>query len=72
MDASRGEPARACDAFDLRRPPDTRHDQGPTRREIHHLPRPNAPDGMQVSLDEKREMSLGTQAPIGHEHIPWW
>jgi hypothetical protein len=39
MDASRGEPARACDAFDRRRPPDTRHDQGPTRREIHHLPK---------------------------------
>jgi hypothetical protein len=36
MDASRGAPASAWEAFDRRCPLDTRHDQGPTRREIHH------------------------------------
>ena len=71
MDASRGEPARAWDAFDRRRPPDPRHDQGPPRREIHHLSCTHAQHGMQVCRDEEGEMSIGTQAPIGHEYIPW-
>jgi hypothetical protein len=26
---------------------------------------------MPVSLDEEGEMSVGTQAPIGYEPIPW-
>jgi len=23
-------------------------------------------------MDEEGEMSIGTQAPIGHEHVTWW
>jgi hypothetical protein len=26
---------------------------------------------MPAGLDEEGEMGVGTQAPIGHEHVPW-
>jgi len=71
MAASRGEPASAGEAFDGRRAPDTRRDQGPPRRDIHQLPRTQAPHGIQAGLHEEGEMGVGTQAPIGHEHVPW-
>ena len=70
MAASRGEPASAGEAFDGRRAPDTRRDQGPTRREVHHLPRADAPYGVHPGLDEEGERGVGTQAPIRHQHIP--
>ena len=69
MDTERFEPARAGHAFDRWGPPDPRHDKGPTRCEVHNLSRTNAQHGMHAGLDEEREMGIGTQAPIGHEHI---
>jgi hypothetical protein len=70
MDAQRGEPARAWDAFDGRRAPDTRRDKGPPRREVHNLARADAQHGVHASLHEDGEMRVGRQPPIGHEHIP--
>ena len=71
MDAQRCEPARAWDAFDRRDAPHTGHNKGPTGREIHHLWRADAPHGVQAGLNEEGHMGIGTQAPIGHEHVPW-
>jgi hypothetical protein len=71
MDTQRCEPTRAWDAFDRRRPPHTRLDKGPTGREVHHLARADAPHGVYAGLAEECEMSIRTQAPIGHEHVPW-
>jgi hypothetical protein len=72
MDAEHFEPAGSGDAFDRRCPPHTRPDKGPTGREIHDLSRADAQHGMHAGLDEEGEMDVGTQAPIGHEYIPWW
>jgi hypothetical protein len=71
MDAKRFEPAGPWDAFDRRRPPHTRPDKGPTRCEIHNLSRTNAQHGVHAGLDEEGEMGIGTEAPIGHEHVPF-
>jgi hypothetical protein len=32
--------------------------------------RADAPHGVHASLDQEGEMRIGTQAPIGHQHIP--
>jgi len=71
MDAERCEPAGPWEACDRRRPPHTRPDQGPTRGEIHHRSRTNAPHRMHAGLDEEGEMGRGTEAPIGHAHVPF-
>jgi hypothetical protein len=70
MVAQGGEPAGAGHAFDGRRPPHTRPDKRPARGEIHALSRADAEHGVHASLDEEGEMGVGTQAPIGHEHVP--
>jgi hypothetical protein len=56
-------------AFDGRRPPHTRPDQGPTRCAIHHLARADASHGVHAGLDEEGEMRVGTPPPIRHEPI---
>ena len=71
MDAERFAPAGPWLACDRRRPPPTRPDQGPTRGDIHQLARPNAPHRMHAGPDEEGEMGRGTEAPIGHEHVPF-
>jgi hypothetical protein len=71
MDASCFEPAGAWKAFDGRRPPDPRPDPGPTGRALHHLSRADAPHGLHASLNEEGERGGGTQAPLGHQHVPW-
>jgi hypothetical protein len=71
MDTQRCEPTRAWNAFDRRRPPHTRLDQGPTGREVHHLARADAPHSVYAGLGEEGEMRIRTQAPIGHAHVPW-
>ena len=43
--------------------------KGRPGREIHDLARADAQHGVHASLDEEGEMGIGTQAPIGHEHI---
>jgi hypothetical protein len=70
MDAERCEPAGPGHAFDRGRPPHTRPDKGPTGREIHDLSGADAQHGMEAGLGEEGEMRVGTQAPIGHQHIP--
>jgi hypothetical protein len=72
MDASRCEPAGSWHAFDGRRPPYTRPDQGPTGRTIHDLSGADAQHRVHTSLDEEGEMGRGTQAPIGHQYITGW
>jgi hypothetical protein len=69
LDAEGLEPAGAGDAFDGRCPAHTRPDQGPTGRDIHALPRAQAPDGVYPGRPEEGEMGVRTQAPIGHQHI---
>ena len=71
MEAERVAPAGSWEALDRSGPPDTRHDQGPTRRDIDHLARANAQHGMPVRRHEEGEMGLRTQPPIGPEHVPW-
>jgi hypothetical protein len=71
MDAEPFAPAGSWEAFDRRCPPHTRPDKGPTGRESHDLSCADAPPGMHAGLDEEGEMDVGTQAPIGHEYIPW-
>ena len=71
IEADRFQPAGPRDAFDRLRPPDTRHHQGPTRRDIDTLSRPHAPHRRHAGLHEQGEMGRGTQAAIGHEHVPW-
>jgi hypothetical protein len=70
MDAERGEPARAWETCDGRRAPDIRHDQGPPRRDLDHLPRADAPYSLHARLHEAGEMGGSTQPPIRHEPIP--
>jgi hypothetical protein len=69
MDAERCEPAGPWHAFDGRRPPHARPDQGPARCESHHLARADAEHGVHASLDEEGEMRLGTPPSIRHEPI---
>jgi hypothetical protein len=69
MDVGRVEPARPWNAFDGRRPPHTRPDKGPVRCDIHQLSRADAQYGMHAGLDEESEVSVGTPAPVCHEHI---
>jgi hypothetical protein len=69
MDAKRCEPAGPWHAFDGRRPPHTRPDQGPTWGEIHPLARADAAHGVHAGLDEEGERGIGTQTPIRHEPI---
>jgi hypothetical protein len=71
INAERFEPARPWHACDGSRPPHARSDQGPIRREIDTLACPAAQHGMHAGLDEEGEMGVGTQAPLGHEDIPW-
>jgi hypothetical protein len=70
VDTEGFEPPGPWDAFDGRRPPDTRRDKGSTRREIHDLSGTNTQHRMHAGLDELGEMGIGTEAPIRHEHIP--
>jgi hypothetical protein len=70
IDAKRFEPAGSWPTFDGWRPPHTRLDKRPARGEIHDLSRADAQHGVQASLDEEGEMRIGTQAPIGDQHIP--
>jgi hypothetical protein len=70
IDAEGFAPAGSWNAFDGRRPPHTRRDKRPARREIHDLSRDDAQHGMDAGLDEEGEMGVGTQAAIRHEHIP--
>jgi hypothetical protein len=63
-------PTRPWDGFDGRRPPDTRLDKRPAWGEIDDLSRADAQHGVHAGLDEEGEMSVRTQAPIGHEDIP--
>jgi hypothetical protein len=71
MDAERFEPAGSSNAFDIRRPPHTRPGKRPARCEIHDLLRADASHGMHAGLDEEGKMVVGTQAPIGHQHVTW-
>ena len=71
MGTQRGEPTRAWHAFDRWRPPHTGLDKRPTGREVHHLARTDAPHGVHASLDKESPMGIRTQAPIGHEYVPW-
>jgi hypothetical protein len=68
MDAERGEPASAWDAFDRWRAPAPRHDKGSSRREIHQLACTDAPHGMYAGLgEERRDHQLQEQARAGME-----
>jgi hypothetical protein len=69
MDAERCEPSGSWEAFDGRRPPHTRPDKRPTGREVHDLSAADAQHGGHAGLHEEGEMGVGTQAPIGHQHI---
>jgi hypothetical protein len=66
-----GEPPGAGHPFDGRYAPDTRRDKRSTGRDIYHLSCAAAQHRMHAGLDEESEMGIGTQAPIGHEYIPW-
>jgi hypothetical protein len=70
MDAQRGEPTSAWDAFDRWRPSHTRLDQGAPGREVHDLPRTDAQAGVYAGLDQEGARRRRTQAPIGGEHVP--
>jgi hypothetical protein len=72
MDAERCEPAGSWKPFDGRRPPHTRPDQGPTRREIDHLACTDAPPRLHAGLNEEGHMGIRTQAAIGYQDIAWW
>jgi hypothetical protein len=63
-----GRPWHACDRG---RPPHTRPDTGPTGRAIHDLSGADAQHGVHAGPDEQREMRVGTQAPLGDEHVSW-
>jgi hypothetical protein len=70
LDAERFEPAGPWHASDDRRPRQTHQmDKGPTQGEIHYLAGADAEHGVHASLDEQGEMGVGTQSPIGYEHI---
>ena len=69
MDAESFEPTGPWHTFDGRRPPHTRFDKGPTGREVHDLSCTDAQHGMHASLHEEGKVSVGTQAPIRHQHI---
>jgi hypothetical protein len=71
MDAERCEPAGPGHACDRGRPPHTRPDKGPIGRDIHDLSGADAQHGVHAGPDETREMRVGTQAPIGPEHVSW-
>ena len=70
METSCVEPAGPWHAFDGRRPPHTRQDQGPTRGESHHLSRADAQHGVYASLHEEGEVSRGAQAPVSQQYLP--
>ena len=70
LDAKRCEPAGPWHAFDGGRAPHTRLDKRPAWGDIHDLSRADAPHGRHTGLDEQGKMRLGTQSPIGHQHIP--
>ncbi len=46
--------------------------QRPTWGEIYQLARADAQHRMQAGLSEERQTGIRTQAPIRHQHIPWW
>ena len=69
MGAERCAPARARPTSDGWRAPHTWCDQGPPWREVHKLPRADAQHGVHAGRREEGEMRVGTQPPIGHEHI---
>jgi hypothetical protein len=71
MDAYGFEPGGPRNASDRGCAPDTRHDKGPTWCKVHKLSRADARDGMHSDPDEQGQMGIGTQAPIGHEHVSW-
>ena len=71
MDAERFEPAGPGHACDRGRPPHTRPAKGPTGREIHDLSGADAPHRVHAGPDEQRARRVGTQAPIGDEHVAW-
>jgi hypothetical protein len=64
------EPAGPWGAFDRGGPPDTRHDKGPPRGEVHQLARAKAQHGVHAGLGKQGEMGVRTQASIRHQHIP--
>jgi hypothetical protein len=72
MDPERGEPAGPWKACDGSRPPHARPDKRPARGEIHHLACADAAHGVHASLDEEGQLGIRPEAPIGHQHIPFW
>jgi hypothetical protein len=71
VNASGFEPPGPWEALDGRRPPHTRPDNRPARGDIHELSRAAAEPSVPASWAEPGKMGLSTQAPLGHEYIPW-